>query len=250
MPDDSDAGPGSSGLRAPQQLSGFLPRIQRSLFHSVVASTPLSCLPGCSDSQNCLPLTGAPQRRKKSTGRNQHWMQEGKVRGTGCGAAGVAGQELPWGPPLGKEAGLKLWVGQGEELPQPPLWSAGQDGLSLLSTVWLGRGYSPGGCMWGVQRLRGAKAQILILAWRKPIPSATLWLAGQVGRGAARPRAGPAAALVVGFLGWGSRIRPLGWARGKDETGAFVLNILLGRVSRRNRMTCSRRERREVKAGL
>ena len=163
----------------------------------VVASTPLSCFPGCSDSQNCLPLTGVPQMRKESTGRNQHWMQEGKVRGAGCGGAGVAGQELPWGPPLGKEAGLKLWVGQGEELPQPPLWSAGQDSLSLLSTVWLGRGYSPGGCMWGDQRLRGAKAQILIFAWRKPIPSATLWLAGQSGGSQApgRPSSGPCRGL-------------------------------------------------------
>lgn len=112
-------------------------------------------------------------------GCNQGWVLEGKVQGSGCEGAGMAVQMLSWGLPLGKEAEIELWVGKRED--PPPCGLLARRALSLLSMVWPGRGYSPGGRVWEDQRLRGVKAQILILAWRKPIPSATLWLAGRVG---------------------------------------------------------------------
>lgn len=72
-------------------------------------------------------------------------MLECRVQGPGCEGAGMAVQMLSWGLPLGKEAEFELWVGKREDL--PPILPCGllaRRALSLLSMVWLGRGYSPG----------------------------------------------------------------------------------------------------------
>lgn len=53
------------------------------------------------------------------------------------------------------------------------------------------------------QRQRGDKAQMFILAWRKPIPSASLWLAEGIG-GSQINRESPGQAdstQIMGFLG-------------------------------------------------
>lgn len=104
------------------------------------------------------------------------------MQGPGCEGAGMTVQMLSWGLSLGKEAEFELWVDQREDPPPSPLCGLlARRALSLFSMVWLGRGYGLGDRVWEDQRLRRDKAQILILAWRKPIPSATLWLADEVG---------------------------------------------------------------------
>lgn len=190
-------------------------------------------------------------------GHNQCCVLESRVQGPGCEGPGMTVQMLSWGPSLGKEAEFELWVDQREGPPpqHPSCGLLARRALSLFSMVWLGRRYGLGDRVWEDQRLRRDKTQILILAWRKPIPSATLWLADEVGGsqikgrisrpGQQLPSSWASLAGGVSSGSWFTFSQHWGGPMVGTRQGHFSLKILPVRVSRRNWMTCLRQERGE-----
>lgn len=104
-------------------------------------------------------------------------MLEGKTQGPKRQRGWDSCPDAPVGPAFREGSRILALGGQKGRSPILCLWSAGQEGLISALHGVAGEGYSPGG---GNQGLRGGKAQMLILAWRKPILSATLWLADRV----------------------------------------------------------------------
>lgn len=144
----------------------------------MAASTLLSCFPGAQMGR-VFPSVWCPQMRNESVRMQSMLDAGGRSAGPRLGRGRDGCPDALLGP--ASREGSRIRALGGQKGRPPPCGLLARRALSLLSMVWPGRGYSPGGRVWEDQRLRGVKAQILILAWRKPIPSATLWLAGRVG---------------------------------------------------------------------